>query len=152
MDTSISPTENIRSLRDRFEIEELVHRYCHALCERNLENLVATFADDGIWDVGRGEVTGRIELLSAFEKVFALFDHVIQLTHNGEVSLKGDCATGRWYMTEYGLTAKGRRIFYIGHYEDEYRRTEVGWKFTRRTGIWHYHDAPDLSGHFGPPL
>ena len=34
----------------------------------------------------------------------------MQLTHNGQVSVDGDRATGRWYVTEYGLTAKGRKI------------------------------------------
>jgi ketosteroid isomerase-like protein len=138
-------------ISDRIAIQELVHRYCDALCQRDLGALVDTFTNDGIWDVGQGPAVGREALSEKFSKVFELFDHVIQLTHNGEVKLSGDLAKGRWYATEYGLTAKGRRIFYILHYDDEYRRTDDGWRFFRRKGVWHYQDAPDLSGHFGPP-
>ncbi|MBT3330149.1 MAG: nuclear transport factor 2 family protein [Rhodospirillaceae bacterium] len=136
---------------DRIAIQELVHRYCDALCHRNHSALVDTFAADGVWDIGQGEVVGRDALSDKFRKVFELFEHVIQLTHNGEVKLDGNTAQGRWYITEYGLTTKGRRTFYICHYDDEYRRTADGWRFSRRTGVWHYQDAPDLSGQFGPP-
>ena len=136
---------------DRIAIQELAHRYRDASCQRNLGALVGTFTADGVWNIGRGEVVGRDALSDNFRKVFELFDHVIQLTHNGVVKLDGDTALGRWYVTEYGLTAKGRRTFYIVHYDDEYRRTDEGWCFSRRTGVWHYQDAPDLSGHFGPP-
>ena len=139
------------AIADRIEIQDLVHRYCDALCQRDHKALVDTFAADGVWDIGQGEVVGRNALSEKFHKVFELFDHVLQLTHNGAVELNGDTAHGRWYVTEYGLTAKGRRTFYIIHYHDEYCRTEKGWRFSRRTGVWHYQDAPDLSGNFGPP-
>lgn len=136
---------------DRIAIQELVHRYCDALCQRDLGALVDTFTIEGIWDVGQGPVVGRKALSEKFRKVFELFDHVIQLTHNSEITIEGELAKGRWFVTEYGLTAKGRRIFYIVHFDDEYRRTDDGWRFSRRTATWHYQDAPDLSGHFGPP-
>ena len=143
--------DNEGTISDRIAIQELVHRYCDALCQRDLGALLDTFTNDGIWDIGQGPVVGRDALSDKFCKVFELFDHVIQLSHNGEVKLDGSTAQGRWYMTEYGLTAKGRRTFYIAHYDDEYRRTGDGWRFSRRKGDWHYQDAPDLSGHFGPP-
>lgn len=136
---------------DRAEIGELVHRYCDALCRRNEEAWVATWTEDGNWDIGRGAVVGREDLRGAFRKIMELFDHVIQLTHNGEIELHGDHGRGRWYVTEYGTTAKGQRVFYIAHYDDEYRRTSAGWRFSRRVGTWHYHGDPDLTGEFGAP-
>jgi hypothetical protein len=107
---------------DRIEIQELVHRYCDALCRRDCDAWVATWAEDGLWNSGRGEV-----------------------------EVDGDTAHGRWYITEYGLTAKGRRTFYIAHYDDDYRRTAEGWRFARRIATWPYHGEPDLTGTFGPP-
>jgi hypothetical protein len=71
---------------DRSEIEELEHRYCDALCQRD---------------------------------------------RDGEAQVGGDTARGRWYITEYGLTTKGRRTFYIAHYDDDYLRTTEGWRFAR---------------------
>ncbi len=142
---------NVSTIMDRTEIAELVHRYCDALCQRNHDAWVETFANDGIWNGGRGEMAGRPALSATFKKVMELFDHVLQLTHNGAVKVDGDAARGRWYVTEYGLTAKGRRTLYIVHYDDEYRRTAEGWRFSRRTVTWHYQGPPDLSGNFGPP-
>jgi hypothetical protein len=129
----------------------LAHRYSDALCQRDHDAWVATFATDGVWDSGRGEVVGRDALSAAFLRIMELFAHVLPLAHNGVVNVIGDTAHGRWYHTEYGLTTKGRRTFYIVHYDDEYRRTAEGWRFSRRAATWHYHDAPDLTGHFGPP-
>lgn len=139
------------TLTDRIAIGELVHRYCDSLCVRNRDAWVATFAEDGVWDVGRGPVVGMAALAQSFDRIMELFDHVLQLTHNGESHVSGDQASGRWYITEYGLTAKGRRTFYIGHYDDTYVRTAESWRFARRLATWHYHGLPDLSGTFGPP-
>jgi ketosteroid isomerase-like protein len=136
---------------DQAEIQALVHRYCDALCQRDRNAWVATFAENGVWNSGRGEVVGRAALRDAIDRVMTLFEHVLQLTHNGEVHVDGDTAHGRWYVTEYGLTAKGRRTFYIAYYDDEYSRTTEGWRFARRTVGWLYHGEPDLTGVFGPP-
>ena len=94
---------------DKVAIGELVHRYCDSLCQRDLDGWVTTFADDGVWDIGRGEVIGRSALSDAFRTIMSLFAHVIPLAHNGEVHVSGNTAHGRWYHTEYGLTTKGRR-------------------------------------------
>jgi ketosteroid isomerase-like protein len=145
------PEGGAKMSSDQIEIQELVHRYCDALCQRDRDAWVATFAEDGMWTSGRGEVVGRDALSDAFLRVMELFQHVLQLTHNGEVKVDGDTAHGRWYITEYGLTAKGRHTFYIAHYDDDYRRTTEGWRFTRRIVTWHYHGEPDLTGTFGPP-
>lgn len=136
---------------DQTQIRSLVHRYCDALCKRNREAWIATFAEDGVWNTGRGEVAGHVALSDAFARIMELFQHVLQLTHNGEVNVDGDAAHGRWYITEYGLTAKQRRTFYIAHYDDDYRRTADGWRFQRRIATWLYHGEPDLRGTFGPP-
>ena len=142
---------DVGAVADRLAIEALVHRYCDALADRNCQNWVNTFAVDGVWDIGREPVSGRTALAESFETVMTLFSSVLQLTHNGEVSISGNSAAGRWYFTEYGLTAKGQRTFYIGHYDDTYIRTGGEWRFARRLGVWHYHGSSDLSGTFGPP-
>ena len=136
---------------DQIDIQSLVHRYCDALCLRNCDAWVATFAKDGMWNSGHGEVVGHTELSAAILRIMEIFQHVLQLTHNGEVTVNGDVAHGRWYVTEYGLTAKGKQTFYVAHYDDDYRRTSEGWKFQSRVVTWHYHGEPDLTGIFGPP-
>jgi ketosteroid isomerase-like protein len=93
------PEGGAKMSSDQIEIQELVHRYCDALCQRDRDAWVATFAEDGMWNSGRGEVVGRDALSDAFLLVMELFEHVLQLTHNGEVKMDGDTAHGRWYVT-----------------------------------------------------
>ena len=88
---------------DRIEIAGLVHRYCDALCRRDQDAWVRTFAEPRSWNNGRGEVVGHEALSAAFLKIMAPFEHVLQLTHNGEVEVDGHMARGRWYIMEYGL-------------------------------------------------
>lgn len=133
------------------EIRALVHRYCDAITHGDERQWIETWTDDGVWNIGRGDIVGRDSLVAAYRKAMGLFDHVVQLTHNGTASIDGDNATGRWYITEHGRSLKGTLFFYICHYDDQYRKTETGWRFARRMGTWHYQGEPDLRGTFGPP-
>ena len=138
-------------MTDHDAIRALVHRYSDAVTRCDHGQWIDTWTDDGVWDIGRGAVAGHDALLAAFGKAMSVFEHVVQLTHNGAIEIEGDDAMGRWYISEHGRSRKGVVVFYICHYDDEYRRTTKGWRFARRTGTWHYHGPPDLGGTFGPP-
>lgn len=133
------------------KIRALIHRYCDAVCTSNAEQWIDTWIHDGVWNIGRGDVVGREAILAAYQKAMSLFEHIFQLTHNGTASIDGDTATGSWYVTEHGRSLKGTPVLYIFHYDDEYRKTEDGWRFARRAITWHYLGKPDMTGMFGPP-
>ena len=137
-----SPIEDIRAL---------VHTYADAVTCQDTDAWSMTWAQNGVWDIGRGAQVGRETITDAFDKAMALFDSVVQLAGNGEASFDNNQGRGRWYMTEYARTAAGRVLFYVGHYDDEYAIEDDRWCFTRRVLTWHYQGPPDLSGTFGPP-
>ena len=60
--------------------------------------------------------------------------------------------TGRWYITEFAKARTGRTLFYLGFYDDTYRRSaDDRWRFASRRLERLYQGPPDLSGEFGPP-
>lgn len=141
----------LAALLDLEAVRALVHRYCDAVCHHDTAAWADTWAPDGVWDIGRGEVRGRDAIIAAFETAMGLFDGVLQLAHNGTASFDGDTGRGRWYFTEHARARSGRSQFYLAHYDDTYVRTADGWRFARRELSWHYQGPRDLSGTFGPP-
>lgn len=111
----------------------------------------ATWAVDGVWEIGRGEQKGRSAITTAFDGAMGLFESVVQLAGNGTATIGETQGRGRWYMTEYARTRTGKTLFYIGHYDDEYVLENGRWCFARRKLTWHYQGPPDLSGTFGLP-
>ncbi len=133
-------------------IRALLHRYADAVCRADIEAWACTWCEDGVWEIGRGPVTGRAAIRTAFATSMGLFHAVKQVLLNHEISVDGDRATGRAYMSEIGRARSGRNVLYLGHYDDIYRRDADGhWLFERRTLHWHYQGPPDLTGVFGAP-
>lgn len=121
---------NAHPADDHEAIRSLVHRYCDAVSTGNEQAWIETWADDAIWDIGRGECVGRDAILAAYRAAIARFEHVVQLSHNGSVAIEGPAAHGRWYISEFGRSVKGKSVLYICHYDDEYRKSPEGWQFT----------------------
>ncbi len=139
---------------DDLVIRRLAHRYCDAVCQGDSASWIETWDPEGVWEIGRGPVEGAAAIREAFDTSMDLFESVNQLIFNGSADLDHDSGTGsgRWYMTEFARTRTGRNLFYLGHYDDTYRRSQAGdWRFASRTLNWLYQGPPDLSGVFGPP-
>ena len=136
---------------DRRAIDDLVHTYADAVSRNDLDAWMATWADDGIWNIGRGPVVGRDAIADAFNRATALFESIVHLVGSGIATLERDAGTGRHYMQELARTPSGRSLLYHGYYDDTYTRTSEGWRFAERRLIWLYQGPPDGSGTFGPP-
>ncbi len=85
------------------------------------------FTDDGVFlPDGKREVAGREALATFFAN---LKNAAHPFIHNHVVAIDGDTAKSTCYIDNRlgdGTTMGG------GSYEDEFRRTAQGWKFTRR--------------------
>lgn len=141
-------------MTDLEEIRTLVHRYADSVCCTDTDRWAATWAPDALWDIGRGPVTGRDAIRTAYERAMGLFEAVIQIALNGSAEVDpsdSSRASGRWYMSEHALTRSGIALLYLGHYDDEYVRSDQGWQFSSRRLTWRYQGPPDLTGTFGPP-
>lgn len=130
-----------QELSDRFELQDLVFRYAEIIDTRQID-LLATeiFTEDAHIDYSAmGGSVGNLEETLEFLRASLtadLFPNTQHLNANVQIKLNGDTATGRvmcYNPMEMALPDGGQQMFFLGlWYVDEYRRTEAGWRMSRR--------------------
>jgi ketosteroid isomerase-like protein len=137
------------SKTDRELLAELVHRYADAVVHRDGEQWAATWAEDATWVLGPGrEVVGRTAIVELWQGAMGRFDAVVQNVVNGEVTVDGDTASGRWYIMEHFRKSSGEPGILLAFYDDTYVRAGIGWLFASRRLSAQYQGPPDLSAPF----
>ena len=127
---------------DRAAIEDLQARYLFAMDFGDPDLYVTMFTEDGILDVGSGEIKGR----KAIRDVIAKMPNS-RTTENGlrpasgrhnisniVIKVTGNKAVGRAYWFRYSNNNPERRGVFsgYGHYEDEMVKANGQWLFTKR--------------------
>ncbi|MCB1706091.1 MAG: nuclear transport factor 2 family protein [Halioglobus sp.] len=143
-----------QELSDRFEIQDLVFHYSHLIDSKEIDRLRDEIftADVHIDYSAFGGSVGDLEETLAFLKASLtsdLFPHSQHLNANVQVQLNGDTATGRvmcFNPMEMALPDAESQTFFLGlWYVDEYRRTDKGWRISRREEVksWTF-NTPDF--------
>jgi hypothetical protein len=126
---------------DRSEIEDLQARYLFALDFRDPDLYVSTFTEDGVLDVGSGEIKGREAIKQTIARMPqpaataglrpAVGRHNIS---NIVLKINGNRATGRSYWFHYSNDNPKRAGVFdgFGHYEDELVKVKGRWLFSKR--------------------
>lgn len=138
----------IKVLEDIEAIKKLKATYCY-LCdagldnERNLNELIAHFAENARVDFGLGpasQFTGREGLKVFFgEVVPGAVSFCMHMVHNPIIDVNGDKAAGRWYYEVPATDASTNRAQWMaGIYEEEYVRENGEWKFSSIVTKWKY--------------
>ncbi|MBW2427132.1 MAG: nuclear transport factor 2 family protein [Deltaproteobacteria bacterium] len=129
----------LQEISDRLEIQDLIHRYSQIIDTKDFDALRdEVFTEDAFIDYGAfGGSVGNLEETIAFlHKAFDMFPNSQHLNANHQIVLDGDRATGRIMCLnpqEMEIEGKENLIFFCGlWYVDEYRRTEKGWRISRR--------------------
>jgi hypothetical protein len=129
---------------DELAIRNLLARYGDAVCRRDPDAWVATWARDCTWDLGGGRVTrGRDETLELWRTSIAKYPWVAQLPTSGTVGLIDGEARGNWYVLELNHVADGSGVLHLGHYDDVYVHEEGEWRFGSRRFHLVYRGAMD---------
>jgi uncharacterized protein (TIGR02246 family) len=135
--------ERIRALEDKDAIRELTARYCWAVSRNEVDAISALFCEDGAFVMDDRRYEGREAIRESYGASMPdpptrpfIQNHVIEL--DGDRA-KGVCAV------EIRAVQDGEAYTGAGHYEDEYRRVDGGWKFARRR-FWFYHWVPLRQG------
>lgn len=132
-------------------IRELCERYVDAVNRRDAGDWGATWAADAVWDLGRGPVQGRDNIVAAWEAAMSGFPNVIMWVHSGVIeSVAGDKASARWYHQENLNMPDGSQNVGMGVYRDKLVRIKGEWLFAERKYDLLYFGPPDLSGAFNP--
>lgn len=127
----------------RAAIENLQARYLFALDFGDPEAYASTFTEDGVLDWGAGEIKGReaiADVVSSEGPPEAEGDSDLRPAagrHNITnivVRIDGDTAVGRAYWFHMGNDNPERaaQLNSFGHYEDEMRKVDGEWLFSRR--------------------
>ncbi|GHD29315.1 nuclear transport factor 2 family protein [Parahalioglobus pacificus] len=132
---------SLQQLSDRLEIQDLVYYYAHLIDTKNFDALRETvFTEDAHIDYSVfGGSVGDLESTIAYLKQAVtneLFPDTQHLNANVQVQLDGDTASGRvmcFNPMDMALPDGKRHTFFLGlWYVDDYRRTEQGWRISRR--------------------
>ena len=130
---------------DRAAIEDLMARYLFALDWNDFDTFGQTFTDDAEFEYARGTAKGReaiVETIRGFKERIgsvytdeqgnpAVLRHVLAQT---VIRVEGDKAwtTAFWWEMANNGPGNSPLVGTFGIYEDELRRVDGGWKFSRR--------------------
>jgi hypothetical protein len=118
---------------DELAVRNLVARYSDAVCRRDPAAWASTWAADCTWDLGGGRVVrGRQAALELWTSALGKYPWVAQLAPTGTVEITGGTGRGSWWVLELNHLQDGAGTLHLGHYDDEYRRTDEGWQFAFR--------------------
>ena len=143
-----------QEISDRLEIQDLVFHYADLVDSKQIEALRSdVFTADAHIDYSAmggsvGNVDETLEFLKASltDELFPASQH---LNANVQIQVNGDSASGRVMCFNPMVMAMGEgetQTILMGlWYVDEYRRTDAGWRISRREEVksWVF-NAPDF--------
>lgn len=121
---------------DELHIQTTISQYHEAASTGDLDQLIATFLPDGIWEVPalRFRCKGHAEMLETMSAVMAPIEYLVQINAPAIIAVDEDTASARTLVRE---CAKYREqtgvVDVVGQFVDELHRTADGWRFARRT-------------------
>jgi 3-phenylpropionate/cinnamic acid dioxygenase small subunit len=130
-------TMSAQEISDRFEIQDLLVDYAHAIDTKNWDALDEVFTEDAFIDYSamggaKGDLPSIKKFLADAMPMFPMTQHLVA---NMQVRLAGDRASGRIMChNPQVMSVDGKlKIFFLGlWYVDEYVRTPEGWRIRKR--------------------
>ncbi|MEH6637182.1 MAG: nuclear transport factor 2 family protein [Halioglobus sp.] len=126
------PNTNHGSVADRLAIRELVESYNAAVIEKDPQKWIANWAQDGVWNLGGGDVQGKDEILKHWLSVMTPYEHAAMFTQPVFIHVDGDEATAQLHTNERLKLYSGAEMLVIGRYDDRYTRIKGVWKISNR--------------------
>lgn len=131
-------SERLNAIIDKFEIQELLTAYAHAIDGRALEALDDLFAEHAEIDyTATGGMKGGLEDIKPFlQSALPMFKTTQHFVTNPLITLSGDRATSRslLFNTMTMEQESGLQTLLIGAwYNDQLVRTDAGWRIAKRT-------------------
>ncbi len=130
---------------DKAAILEVVNAYATGIDFKDSSLLRTCFSDDCVVDYGEvGVFRSPDEVVTFMDAAHKDMAHTYHRMSNTVTHLNGDVATSRTYF--HGMMDLGGELWIdvFGHYDDEFVRTEEGWKIRHRRGTIARQQLPEL--------
>jgi len=137
-----------QELSDRFEIQDLLANYSHAIDTQNFDALDDVFTKDAFVDyTAVGGAKGNLEETKAYlAKALSRFSGMQHMLGLPQIKIDGDTARGRTICFNPMVLQKdgAPHVFFVGiWYVDELVRTDKGWRIKHRAEEFSYfHNFP----------
>lgn len=141
----------MNSVQDELELNKLMARYADAVNRDDADAWIATWAQDGEWNLLGDPVVGHDDILALWRQMMDSFEFALLLPSSCLYRVDGDRATGHCYLQEYSRTPGGEATAIISRYRDTCVRRNGQWLYHSRKYDFIYHGPPDLSGNFTRP-
>jgi len=130
-------TLSLQEISDRLELQDLAVQYSTSVDRKDWALYESLFTPDAVIDYTQaGGIRGAPrEVAQWLAQVMPTFPAYQHLVANHELKISGDEAWGRaMLLNPMGCqTPRGVQVAFVGlWYNDRYRRTGDGWKFTER--------------------
>ena len=95
------------------------------------EGIAQLFVEGGCWEAGdMGTAQGHDEIRSFFANAIEAFPMVFHHASSPHIEVEGDEARGQWHVMVPMIEGNQSKLL-IGIYQDDFVRTETGWRFKR---------------------
>lgn len=133
----------VQDLEAECEIRNLIARYLLRVDAKDFEGIAEAFAKDGVMDfgglVGLGAYKGREAIAKAFRDTEgAMVGFSWHLAHTPYIEVHGNKASGHWGWTVLSCYPELGAMEFGGVYEDEYVKTDEGWKIKKKLSTAYY--------------
>ncbi len=126
---------------DRTAITDILHAYCRALDEMDLDAIPALFTEDCVVSYGpRLESRGAARLAADLARLWR-WRRTSHHLSNVTVTVTGDAADAVSYVLAWHEAPDGRTATLYGQYRDRLRRMPAGWRIAARTQLMNGNDA-----------
>lgn len=123
-------------LEDRIELLDLMHRYCWHSDRREVDQVVALFTADAVFDeteIGLPRAEGRHAVKAMIESGLATVEHLIHYVTNHMVNdFTADTASGICFFLAEVLFKDSSHARVFGYYDDRYVKVDGQWRFRSR--------------------
>ena len=138
-------------IEDELALRNLMGRYTDAVNRRDADAWIATWAEDGVWNLLGTPVSGRDNILALWLQMMGGFEFALMLPSSGVFEISGDSASGHWYLHEYTRDHDGNASTMVSRYLDTYVKQGGQWLFQLRHYSFIYNGPSDMSGTYTPP-
>ncbi|MCB2060918.1 MAG: nuclear transport factor 2 family protein [Novosphingobium sp.] len=136
-------------MSDEIAIQQTLNTYSVSASLGKLEEMVATFMPDGVWEIPGidARFEGHEAILAGASAITGAIEYMVQLNSPAVIQVDGDTATAQSVIRECGKYAgRNTSLEVLGLYSDKLVRTPDGWRFVLRNftvrGMHDFETAP----------